>query len=323
MSWKNLTFILIPHSQSNIRQFKVPRAVLFSFAVFLIAAIGIMIFYIVGFQSKSFQVGHTREIERQNILLEKIVGEIDSSLTMMNAKMDSIESLAEKIRLESKISDKDLKLDKGTTVQLSESGVGLPLGQVIGSINQLEKRSRVFEYNFNSLFTRAMSQVDFLRRMPSIRPAQGYITRDFNFRQHENDRSLITQTYSGCDITNDEGTPIMATADGVVKTIDFSDDLGRYIEIDHQNGYKTRYTHLASERGILVKLGQEVKRGQVIGRMGRTGIPIKAIAPHIMYSVEHNGTFVNPADYFYASDYGLEDQAETLSQQNQALPAGF
>ena len=281
-------------------------------AFFLIAAIGIMIFYIIGFQSKSFRLKHTREINRQNIILEKIASEIDSSLTAMIAKMDSIETMAEKIRQESRISEKDLKLDTGIKIQLSESGIDLPLRRVISYIDLLEKQSFVFEYNFNMLYDKSMKNTDFLRCLPSIRPAMGIITRDFDFRQHSDDISLTVQTLPGIDITNDEGTPIVATADGIVKTTDFSDELGRYIEIDHQNGYRTRYTHLSKEKGIVVKKGEKVTRGQVVGHMGRTGIAIKAIAPHVMYSVEHHGTFVNPADYFYASDYITESPGETL-----------
>ncbi len=283
-------------------------------AFFLFAAIGIMIFYIIGFQSKSFRLKYTREINRQNIILEQIDSEIDSSLTSMMAKMDSIEVMAEKIRVESKISEKDLKLVSILNVQLSESGITIPLRRVISYIDNLERRSFVFENNFNLLYNESMKNTDYLKRLPSIRPSSGIITRDFDFRQHSDNISLTVQTHSGIDITNDEGTQIVATADGIVKTTDYSDELGRYIEIDHQNGHKTRYTHLSKEKGILVKKGEKVVRGQVIGHMGRTGISIKAIAPHIMYSVEHHGTFVNPEDYFYASDYITENPGYTLSE---------
>ena len=316
MAWKYLTFILIPHSKSNVKQIKVHRYVLLSAVFFFIAATGISIFYIIGFQSKSFRLSHTREINRQNIILEKIVSEIDSSLTVMTTKIDSIETLADKIRKESKISEKDLKLEPSMKIRLSESGIDLPLKRVITYIDRLGKQSHVFEYNFNILNEKCINNTDFLRRLPSIRPADGIITRDFDFRQHSDDLSLINQTHPGIDITNDEGTPIVATADGVVKTIDYSNELGRYLEIDHEKGYKTRYTHLSNEKGIVVKLGEKVVRGQVIGHMGRTGIPIKAVAPHIMYSVEHHGTFVNPADYFYASDYVTVNLAENSSEQN-------
>ena len=112
MSWKNLTFILIPHSQSNVKQIRIHKYALFGIAVFLVVAIGVMIFYIIGFQSKSFLFSRSREIKKQNVILEKIVASLDSSLTTLTTRIDSIESMAEKIRVEAGISDRDLKLSR-------------------------------------------------------------------------------------------------------------------------------------------------------------------------------------------------------------------
>ena len=174
----------------------------------------------------------------------------------------------------------------------------------------------MFEYNYSTLYTICTDNIDFLKHVPSIRPAQGFITKDFQFLQPTENENPMKKSYSGVNITNDEGTPIVATADGVVKTVDFSDELGIYIEIDHQLGYKTRYTHL-NQKEIAVKVGDAVSRGQQIALMGRTGISIQAIAPHIMYSVEHNGTYVDPSEYFFASDFNPQKQAETPSEYTQ------
>ncbi|MFC1651395.1 peptidoglycan DD-metalloendopeptidase family protein [Candidatus Latescibacterota bacterium] len=301
MSWKNLTFILIPHSQSKIKQIKVKRAVLFGFAIFLIAAIGVMIFYIVGFQNKSFHLSRSRDIKRQNEILAEVVSNLDSSLTSMSTKIDSIEATAEKIRNEARISDMDLKLNNDDDVQLTLSGLTLPLNRILSDVNHLEKRSEVFEKNFSTLYEKCMDNVDFLEHLPSIRPAKGTITKEFNFLMAQDIYSITEESHPGINITNDGGTPILVTADGVVVKISNSNELGRYIEIDHENGYKTRYTHL-NQKGITVKAREKVTRGQTIGLMGNTGmVPIKADAPHVMYTVEHNGTYVNPADYFIVS----------------------
>jgi murein DD-endopeptidase MepM/ murein hydrolase activator NlpD len=303
MAWKNLTFILIPHSQSNVKQIKVKRVVLFGFAIFLVVAICVMIFYIVGFQNKSFHLSRTNEIKQQNEVLEKVVSSLDSSLISMSSKIDSIEATAEKIRNEAKISDMDLKLTGDSGIQLALSGLTLPLNRLLSEVDRLETRSDVFEKNFNSLYGKCMENIDFLEHLPSIRPARGTITKEFNFLNQQNIHSVAVESHPGINITNDGGTPILATADGVVIKTSFSNELGRYIEVDHGNGYKTRYTHL-NQKGITVKAGSKVKRGQTIGLMGNTAmVPMKADAPHVMYTVEHNGTYVNPADYFIASAY--------------------
>ena len=322
MSWKNLTFILIPHSQSNIKQIKVHRYALLGMALFLVAAIGIMIFYIIGFQRKSFLLSRSRDIERQNILLEKIVADFDSSLTTLNSKIDSLETTAEKIRREAGISATDLRLHGDMKDQFTEPGFKLSLQRILSDIDRIERRSYVFERNFDTLYNKCMLYVDFLRHLPSIRPTEGTITKDFEFVQYSDNYSEADKSHPGVSIVNVEGTPIAATADGVVSKVEnYSDELGRYIEIDHQNGYKTRYTHLQPvadmANKINLKAGDKVTRGQQIACMGRTGFSIRAIAPQIMYTIEHKGTYVDPNDYFLVSDSTHENPGETPLKQNQ------
>jgi len=321
MAWKHLTFILIPHSQSKIKQIRIHRTTILGMVLFFIVAIGVMIFYIIGFQRKSFLLSDSREIQHQNIILKKIVTELDSSLTAMSTKIDSIETMTEQTRLEAKISDRDLKLARDEKIQRAENVLKLPLHRILSDIDRLERRSFVFEHNFNTLYNKCMENNEFLLHVPSIRPATGFISKEFRFLQHSDNYSFTDESHPGVTITNVEGTPIVATADGVVRVVSTSDELGRYIEIDHQNRYRTRYTYLQSvpqmEKKIRLKPGDKVKRGQQIGSMGRTGISIKAIAPQVMYTIVHNGTYVNPDNYFFVSDPAILDPGETYSEQNQ------
>lgn len=302
MGWKNLTFILIPHSQSNIKQIRVNRLVLLGLAGFLIIATAVMIFYIIGFQSKSFLLSSSREIEKQNAILEGIVAELDSSVAALTTQIGTLENTAETIRQEAEISDRDLKLISEGTSLRSENGE-IPVTRLLTDIDRLERRSYALAYNFNTLYEKCMANADFLKKMPSIRPANGFISKDFNWLERSEEISLTEKSQAGVSITNVEGTPILATADGVVSRIETTDELGRYIEIDHQNGYHTRYTHLQSvpqmAEKIRLNVGDRVVRGQVIASMGKTGISIQGIAPHIMYTVEHNGTYIDPNDYFF------------------------
>ena len=303
MGWKNLTFVLIPHSQSHVKQFKVSRTVLFGIGIFLVVATAVMIFYIVGFQRKSFLLSSKREIERQNEILATVVTELDSSLAALTEKVDSLETVAEQTRLDADISNLDLQLGSASNPYLS-GGSGIPLRQILDDINRLERRSYAFTYNFNTMYDQCLANEDFLAHLPSIRPASGFISKEFSWLDSgDNGLSLSNESNPGINITNSEGTPVYATADGVIAREETTDELGRYIEIDHQNGYRTRYSHLQTVpqmqgEKIRLKVGDEVKRGQQIATMGRTGISIQVIAPHLMYTVEYNGTFVDPTDYF-------------------------
>lgn len=99
----------------------------------------------------------------------------------------------------------------------------------------------------------------------------------------------------GVDLGCDRGTPVFATGDAVVQKTDRGEPLrgyGQQILLNHEFGYQTRYAHLSK---ILVKPGDKVVRGQIIGEVGNTG---GSTSPHLHYEVIHLGTPVNPINYF-------------------------
>ncbi|NOQ24703.1 MAG: peptidoglycan DD-metalloendopeptidase family protein [Bacteroidales bacterium] len=102
--------------------------------------------------------------------------------------------------------------------------------------------------------------------------------------------------HNGVDIVAPKGTPVFAAADGMVRKVkaDFvqGKSYGRYIVIDHEGGYSTLYAQLSKYN---TKEGTEVKRGDVIGYLGTSGI---STAPHLHYEVKKNGEYVNPEDFF-------------------------
>ena len=100
--------------------------------------------------------------------------------------------------------------------------------------------------------------------------------------------------HHGVDYLVPEGTPIFATADGVVQTLSEKNTThGKAITIDHGNGYQTSYSHLLD---IRVKKGQRVKRGDIIALSGNSGL---SFAPHLHYEVIFNGMRVDPVHYFF------------------------
>ena len=136
---------------------------------------------------------------------------------------------------------------------------------------------------------------DKLSHVPSIWPAQGYITSGFGWRYHP-----ITgkrEFHKGYDIANRPYTTVMAAADGVVSSVKRWGGYGNTIEIDHGYGFSTRYAHLAR---VYVQRGQKVKRGQKIAAMGSTGF---VTGTHLHYEVRVLGRAVNPMNYFDTFSY--------------------
>ncbi len=102
--------------------------------------------------------------------------------------------------------------------------------------------------------------------------------------------------HSGVDIASEQGTPVVCSADGIVASVSRADrSEGEVIEIDHLNGYVTRYAHLED---IVVKVGDTLSRGTRIACVGLSG---KTIAPHLHYEVLFDSKKVNPVCYFFAS----------------------
>jgi murein DD-endopeptidase MepM/ murein hydrolase activator NlpD len=126
----------------------------------------------------------------------------------------------------------------------------------------------------------------------------------------------VRKMHTGIDFAAAVGTPIYATADGFIDKLEVNfSGYGKMIEIDHGFGYRTRYAHV---HGFAVRLGQHVKRGELIGYVGDTGL---STAPHLHYEVIINGAYVNPIHYFFndlnAAEY--EKLVELASVDNQSL----
>ena len=104
--------------------------------------------------------------------------------------------------------------------------------------------------------------------------------------------------HAGIDLAGPVGTPIYATADGMVGSAGWHNGgYGNLIKLDHGRGIETRYAHLAS---VAVRAGQRVKRGDLIGRMGSTG---RSTGSHLHYEVRIDGRAVNPIPFMKSTDY--------------------
>jgi len=127
--------------------------------------------------------------------------------------------------------------------------------------------------------------------MPDAWPIRGEITSGFGGRMDPFSGEGVR--HSGIDISAPYGSPVEATADGIVLVAEPDAGYGREIVIDHGNGFSTMYGHLSQ---IKVVVGQEVKRGQIIGAIGMTG---KATGPHLHYEVRIHDAPVDPTKYLH------------------------
>ena len=133
-----------------------------------------------------------------------------------------------------------------------------------------------------------------LLRVPLRKPVNGEIDLSSTFGVRVDPFLHVAAMHTGLDFRGDAGDPIHATAAGTVVGAGWSGGYGRVVEIDHGNGLSTRYGHLSQ---IDVKVGDEIRIGQVIGRMGSTG---RSTGPHLHYETRIDGDPVDPQKFLHA-----------------------
>lgn len=152
-----------------------------------------------------------------------------------------------------------------------------------------EQMVKLEQSSYEEVLEKAKSIIELKRHTPSIWPTHGYISSGFGYRRHPIRKSIMF--HKGIDIANCPGTKVYATADGVIDFAGWQSGYGKYISVNHGYGIKTKYGHLQK---ILVEVGQEVRRGELIGTVGNSG---ESTGPHLQYEVRVLNNPVNPLKY--------------------------
>lgn len=163
-------------------------------------------------------------------------------------------------------------------------------------LDKIIKEIYIQTKSFDEIIELAKNKEEMVKSIPAIQPiSNNDLTRvasPFGVRIHPYYKVL--KMHTGMDFTAPSGTEIYATGDGVIVDIDRSKrGYGNTIIIDHGFGYKTLYAHLSE---ILVGIGRKVKRGEVIGLVGNTGM---SLAPHLHYEVRKNDEAINPVNFYF------------------------
>lgn len=147
----------------------------------------------------------------------------------------------------------------------------------------------------DELILRTERYLDTILNVPLGAPVPGVLTSRFGKRIDPiNGKPAY---HRGVDIRGKMGSKIKATADGTVRIQNYDKVKGRYIELDHGNGFITRYAHLKKS---LVQAGDVVKRGQVIGLVGNSG---RSTGPHVHYEIHYDDKIVNPTKFVRIAKY--------------------
>ena len=234
----------------------------------------------------------------QNYLhyLENKVGELKNNIEVVIKRDDEIRIFADLPQF-----DDDVRaLGVGGSVTRKPILSSFYSGEIdisYGLLEDLKKLERQIDFakeSYHEIFVKLKRNKEMVQYWPSIRPVEGgRLTDRFGPRIHPITKRR--EFHRALDISVPKGTPIMAAADGIIEYCGRNRSSGNYIRIDHMSneyGYKTAYAHLNK---IYVKRRQKVKRGDIIGEVGRTGL---ATASHLHYEVLYHGKAVDPMDYY-------------------------
>ncbi len=163
------------------------------------------------------------------------------------------------------------------------------------NLNSVKKQLYVQSHSFDEIVDLVKNNEKMLENIPAIQPVSNKdLTRVASGWGYRVDPIYRTKRFHyGMDFTAPTGTETFATGNARVSKAGWEQGYGNAIRLDHGYGYETLYAHLSQ---ILVKEGQNVKRGEVIGLIGSTG---KSTGPHLHYEVHLKGEPVNPQNYYF------------------------
>lgn len=200
--------------------------------------------------------------EEQAVLLDTAVADLDQKSRIIESILNSV--------------GVDIK------VQLSSENSGGPFTSSAENIS-------------DELILRTDQYLDTLQNIPLGAPVPGVLTSRFGWR---NDPINGKKAYHrGLDIRGRKGSDVKATANGKVKIENYDKGNGRYILVDHGNGFVTKYAHLKKS---FVETGDSVTRDQIIGLVGSTG---RSTGPHVHYEIHYEDKIVNPTRFVRIARY--------------------
>jgi len=293
MANKFFSVIVVPHSKTNTRTLTFSKRavkILIGGAGLAVLVLGV---FLADYLSMTIIRARYRTLVRENSEQKERIAKTENTINRLEATVANYENYARKLNILMGLKSADVipgepGIGGGDPGEGGEPQSG-PSNLSPSAMQNLAVKAESVEKNLDSLVGMLESQAARLASTPTIWPTQGWVSSPFGYRI---DPFTGRRTFHrGIDIATNFGNPVAAAADGSVTEAAFDKFFGRTVIISHGGGVITQYCHM--ERYI-VKPGQKVHRGDILGYVGKTG---KALGPHLHYEVRINNTAVNPYNY--------------------------
>lgn len=291
MGKKFYTIMIVPHAAAKFRRLKISKNFLIAAASFL----GVLL--IAGLVSPHLLLRSTQlrasldKLTLENTELKKANEKFDASLAELRGRLAEFESKATKLALMVGVDDLNGQqmAAGGSSFDLRALTPKASQAVLEGEINTLKERTGALQDSFRILDMAFQKQALLLSSTPSIYPIRGLMGNGFGWRRDP--FTGMRDFHQGLDVVAPLGTKVVSPADGIVTRVGPSGGFGNSVFVSHGYGIMTRYGHLQS---FNVRVGQRVKRGDVIGTVGTTG---RSTGPHLHYEVLVHQRNVDPVKY--------------------------
>jgi murein DD-endopeptidase MepM/ murein hydrolase activator NlpD len=268
-----------------------------------LAAVAVSGFLFMQLAYRYFPSANEKKLLQENSKLKDNYSLIQEEITRMNQQLHEIEKrdnmVYRSIFEASPIPDSarakmmEKQEEEKFVASLTESELN---ESIIIQIKNLNNRLHAQTISFNAIEEMVKNKEALLSATPAIQPVSNKdlsrLASGFGYRIDPVYKT--TKMHAGLDFASPQGTPIYATADGVVTTAgNTGNGYGNHVVLNHGFSYETLYGHMVR---IKVRGGQKIRRGEVIGWVGSTG---KSTGPHLHYEVHKNGNPVDPIYFFY------------------------
>lgn len=301
MSERKWTVVVVPPGVGASKVIEVSHRLLKTATGFgTVVALGALVLGY-GLVSRSLNLRHADQLERQNAALAEELTRLHSQLSSLSDTLRTIALQDARIRLLANLEPNDPGVQQagiGGPSSPSAESASLMSAGVLGrrtedirvDLGALIRRANLLAASFNEAHDSLEHHRDRLAAMPSIMPTTGWLSSAFaSMREHP--ILHIARPHEGIDVTAPMGSAIQSPASGMVAKAGWETGYGNVVEIDHGFGIQTRFAHCSK---LLVHAGERVERAEVIAEVGNTGL---ATGPHLHYEVHVNGKAVDPLKF--------------------------
>lgn len=287
------TIVVLPSPTATPYRFSVTKR-LFKYvigisSVLTLALAGFLVQYLIMMGQLTELRDLRKETKTQKIQIQSFLGTIDD----LKKQMTRLVELDRKLRVITDIGPAKESANVGGLGGAEEIGAAHSDSRLMASIQQdlgdLHAKAIQQEKNFQELTETMQNRQSLWASTPSIWPTTGWLTSGFGNRVSPFTGRVAM--HNGIDIAARQDTAIIAPAAGVVSYFGFDSGLGKMVKVNHGYGMVTYYGHLSK---VAVKIGQKVKRGDIIAYVGNTGL---STGPHLHYEVYVNDVPMNPMKY--------------------------